>query len=435
MTYAQAIQELSSLPRFGAAVGLQRMSALMAALGNPHHHLQYVHVTGTNGKGSTCAFTSAMLQAAGYKVGLFTSPHLFDWTERIQINSQKIPKKAFVTYFKRVMQAVSQLTVTNQDMAPAIFDVLTAMALLYFFDQSVDIAVLEVGMGGRFDSTNVIPQSVSVITNIDLEHTEVLGNSKTKIAQQKAGIIKPQGQVITGETDPESLRVIAVEARKHDATLTQIVPTDITEHVVLERTQQFTFHRLKNIVIPFLARYEAVNACLAIAAVEAVNTHYHLNIAQKHIRRGLKQTTWPLRFEVVHASPRIILDAGHNLHGMKALRHELERLPKHGAWILITGASQDKPYTQMAPLVAPLMDTIIVTKALHNAAPPAAIAKSLRQRGLTVCGIMSLRQCLIYAKKIAQPGDTIFVLGGLYLAVDAAQLIPKIFTQLRHINY
>lgn len=428
MTYAQAIQELNLLPRFGAAVGLQRMRALMAALGNPQNHLRTVHITGTNGKGSTCAFTSAMLQAAGYKVGLFTSPHLFDWAERIQINGQKIPKKAFVTYFTRVMQVVHRLAAQRQDMTPALFDVLTAMALLHFFDQSVDIAVVEVGMGGRLDSTNIIPQSVSIITNIDLEHTEVLGNTKAKIAQQKADIIKLHSQVITGETDPSSLRVIQTRAQKQHATLTSIAPADITNQVVFERTQQFTFHRLKNIVIPFLARYEAMNACLAIAAVTAAKQQYRLKISQDQMRLGLTQTVWPLRFAVVQTSPRIILDAGHNLHGMQALRHELDYLPKHGAWILITGSSQDKPYKQMAPLVGPFMDIIIVTKARHNAAPPKVIAKILRQQNLPVHGIMSLRQSLIYAKKIAQPADTIFVLGGLYLAADAAQLIPQIFT-------
>ncbi|EKD56440.1 MAG: hypothetical protein ACD_58C00190G0002 [uncultured bacterium] len=426
MVYNEAIRLLKTLPRFGNFVGLKRMEALMIALGNPQNQLRFVHVTGTNGKGSICAFASSILQAAGHRVGLFTSPHLFSWTERFQINGECISEADFVLYFERVMAAANNLAEQNPVMAPTTFDVLTAMAYLYFFDHSVDIAVIEVGIGGRYDSTNILPNSVAVISNIGLEHTELLGNTITAIAEQKVGIIKPNSQVVTGETNPEALQVINKCVRQQHAHLKNIVSTDIVKQKISDDQQIFTWQNYTDVNIPFLARYESYNAAIVMATVQAVQQQYNLNIAEENIRHGLAKTKWPLRFEVVHTAPRIILDAGHNIHGMLALKDELKHLPKSGNWILITGASIDKPYKKMALIITPFMDTIIVTAASHKAAPPQEIAKILQQQGMA-CKVLSLRESLIQAKNIAQPNDTIFVLGGLYLVAEAAELVPEIF--------
>jgi len=418
MKIKEAVATLEGLQRFPGRPGLGRVKKMLSLLGNPEKVTTYVHVTGTNGKGSTSAMVASALQAAGYKVGLFTSPHLHRINERIKVQGWEISDNDFVFY----VSIIKKLLRKNPHIRPTLFEALTVMAFLYFADQKVDVAVLEVGMGGRYDATNVIKNSVAVITNIDLEHREVLGNTKAKIAVQKAGIIKRKSTVIVGEQNKNLQKIFEREIRKNKAKMVFLKPRELKFLKQSSEGQVFHFEQYKKLQIPLLGRYQLHNAALAILAVRALNER-GFNVSEEALRKGLRSVYWPLRLERVHSKPDIILDAGHNLHGVKAVVKTIDQVfPRRGR-ILILGCSVDKPFKEMSKILATLSKVIIVTKAKYHGAKPKEILEAIQTPKKIFFVTSTVRQALALAQKMARKKSLILVLGGLYLAAEAEEAL------------
>ena len=418
MKIKEAVATLEGLQRFPGRPGLGRVKKMLSLLGNPEKVTTYVHVTGTNGKGSTSAMVASALQAAGYKVGLFTSPHLHRINERIKVQGWDISDNDFVFY----VSIIKKLLRKNPHIRPTLFEALTVMAFLYFADQKVDVAVLEVGMGGRYDATNVIKNSVAVITNIDLEHREVLGNTKAKIAVQKAGIIKRKSTVIVGEQNKNLQKIFEREIRKNKAKMVFLKPRELKFLKQSSEGQVFHFEQYKKLQIPLLGRYQLHNAALAILAVRALNER-GFNVSEEALRKGLRSVYWPLRLERVHSKPDIILDAGHNLHGVKAVVKTIDQVfPRRGR-ILILGCSVDKPFKEMSKILATLSKVIIVTKAKYHGAKPKEILEAIQTPKKIFFVTSTVRQALALAQKMARKKSLILVLGGLYLAAEAEEAL------------
>lgn len=315
MEYAKALEKLTSSKMFYVDLSLDRIKTVLEKFGNPQDSLKYIHVAGTNGKGSTCAMLASILQEAGYKVGLYTSPHIFEYTERIKINGQEIPQEEFANLFEEINSIGIPLTE---------FEILTAIMFLYFHRKNVEIVVLETGMGGRFDATNVIKENLcSIITQIDLDHTDRLGNTKDEIAFEKAGIIKPNCPVVTS-MGYEAIRDKADELNAMLLFSSPYVPQDFVEALALKG-----IHQIENL-------------SLVLTAI----SYLFKNIDENTIKQGLVKVKNPCRFEYF-PEKNLIIDASHNPNGIKALRVNLDfyypNLPRR----FVFGCLKNKDYKKM----------------------------------------------------------------------------------------
>lgn len=334
---------LESLEKFGINLGLDRIKFLLERLGNPQLKFKSIHVAGTNGKGSTCAMIASILKEAGYKVGLYTSPHLFDYAERIKINGKDISHRDFATGLKLVQKIANHLTAKPPN-NPTVFEVLTAVAFWYFARKKVDYAVVEVGMGGRLDATNVIIPLVSVITNIDLEHTAVLGKTLAKIAVEKAAIIKPRVPVITAEDKPEALSVLQHQAQKNGSVLIQVSSKG------------------EGLKSGLLGEHQKANAACAVAAVRLAG----IKVGKQAVLKGLRKVRWPGRFQVVSRRPLTIVDGAHNPAGIKVLVGTLRQQFPGKKLTFIFGTQTDKDSVSMLSLLKPLARKVIITHSSHQ---------------------------------------------------------------------
>lgn len=423
MTYQESIQFLENLQKFGDEPGLHRMEKMLSALNNPHRNLKYVHVTGTNGKGSTASSIASIVFSSGYDVGLYTSPHLHFYNERIKVNDVDITDTDFIRYLEMIRTVLKN----NPEIRPALFEVMTVMAFLYFSEKNVDVAILEVGIGGRLDSTNIIDGLVSVITNIDLEHTEILGNTKNKIALDKAGIIKSDSIVVTAESDPEIQAIFESEAKKLNAKLRIVSSEDIHPQQQNVSGQVFDFRKYKNLEIPFLGNHQLFNTSLAILVAESLNKKGFEKIKEETIRIGLKNAKWPLRLELVHEAPAILIDVGHNPHGVYAIKKTVEEVFQNSKKILVLGCSFDKPYQKMSKMLSTVANTIIVTKANYHGVEPDEIMKNIDKSNKVILSVNTVHEALMEAKKLSDADSLIMVLGSLYLGAEANEIINKIF--------
>ncbi len=339
-----------SLEKFGINLGLDRIIYLLDKLGNPHQKFKSIHIAGTNGKGSTAAMLASILKEAGYKVGLYTSPHLFDYRERIKINGKDISKKDFQEGSRRVKKVAKGMR--GRRGQPTIFEVLTAVAFWHFAKKRVDYAIVEVGMGGRLDATNVLNPLVSIITNISYEHTKVLGKTLAKIAGEKAAIIKPCVPVITAEDKAEPLGVIEKACRKNGSLLFEVGK----KKKAVSRKQLAVSGKL-------LGEHQKVNAMCALSALLLAD----IKVSKSAIRRGLQEVDWPGRFQILSKKPLIIVDGAHNPAGMNALRVTIEEMfPQKFA--VIFGCQKDKDYKKMLKELNPITKETIFTRSSHKQA-------------------------------------------------------------------
>ena len=372
---------LKSLQKFGVNLGLDRINFLLARLGAPHQKFRSIHIAGTNGKGSTAAMIASILKEAGYKVGLYTSPHLFDFRERIQINGQMISRQDFEQGLKLVKALKGQ---------PTVFEALTAVAFWYFARQKVDYAVVEVGLGGRLDATNVLFPLVSVITNIDYEHTEILGKTLAKIAAEKAAIIKSRVPVVTAEIKQEPLRVIREVSRLHGSRLIEVgsgvrglldVGLEVGCGMVGEHQKQ--------------------NAACAVQAIKAAN----IKVSKRIISSGLKKVSWPGRFQIIAKKPLVIVDGAHNPAGIKRLRVTIEERFKH-KFTVIFGCQKTKDSKKMIQTIKPIAHKLIITQSSHQQArrtgcsPKQALRKWDGVSPLLVTGSLFLVADFLSAQKL-----------------------------------
>lgn len=435
MTYAEATEFLFGLRRFGWRPGLATVRHLLELLGAPQQSIPSLHVAGTNGKGSTAAMLSAILQAAGYRTGLYTSPHLLDFTERIRVNGTPIPEREVTELTARLREVcaahfdpypIPDPPATNLPY-PTFFELTTAMAFLHFASHQVEAAVIEVGLGGRLDATNVITPQVAVVTNISLEHQEYLGRTLAEIAGEKAGIIKPGVPVITA-TSGEALAVIRRMADEQRAALVS-VREEYTWTIRESGLEGQVFdlagpaRRYEAVQLPLAGHHQIENAVTAIAACEALARQgYRLD--ETEIRRGLTQMRWPGRLQIVGERPRILLDGAHNPAGAEALaaflaehREALHRL------ILIFGVLRDKDWEAMLSLLGPLADQTILTHPPgdRGADPRDLVTADHHCRKVAIA--TEPGEGLALARAAAGPEDTILVTGSLYTVAAALRAL------------
>jgi dihydrofolate synthase / folylpolyglutamate synthase len=435
VTYAEATEFLYGLRRFGWRPGLGTVRHLLDLLGNPQQDIPSLHIAGTNGKGSTAAMLSAILQAAGYQTGLYTSPHLLDFSERIRIDGTPILEREVTQLTARLKEVCAAHFVSSPISTlpstvlpyPTFFELTTAMAFLHFAGHRIEAAVVEVGLGGRLDATNVVTPAVAVVTNISLEHQEYLGRTLAEIAGEKAGIIKPGVPVVTTARG-EALAVIRRIAGDQQAPL---VPVQEQYACTIQESgldsQVFDLagpiRRYESLEIRLVGRHQIENAVAAVAASEAL-ARYGFQVDEPAIRRGLAQTRWPGRLQTVAERPRILLDGAHNPAGAVALaaflaehREALRRL------ILIFGVLRDKDWESMLGLLGPLADQTILTQPpADRGADPHALVKADRHcRKVAIA--TEPADALRLAQAAAGPEDTILVTGSLYTVAAALRAL------------
>lgn len=348
MTYQDAIQFLFQLRQFGTKLGLDNTNRLAALCGNPQFALRFIHVAGTNGKGSTCAMLESIYRAAGLKTGLFTSPHLVSFTERMQVNREAISEPDVVRLVENLLRRISEEnTRAAEPLHPTFFEFVTVMALEYFREQKCDLILWEVGMGGRLDATNIVTPLASVITNIQYDHQRWLGDTLPQIAFEKAGIIKKGVPVITGVEDESALEVISRIAGQEQAPLYRASPHS-------------TIPPLEEVELPLKGEHQLKNAAVALKTVQVLQAA--LPVSVEALKEGLKNTKWAGRLQLVERSPgrRILLDGAHNLDGVRSLRAALQQYFPEQEKTLIIGMFSDKAWREMAGQIVPLGSRILI---------------------------------------------------------------------------
>lgn len=359
MSYEEAaIRYIKSTPKFGGKPGLSRLKFLLVALGNPHRKLKYIHIAGTNGKGSTAAFISSILMEAGYRVGIFTSPSIQRYSERIRVNNTEIPLSDMARIIERTKRIVEQMKQHQEDDTNE-FELLTMIAFQYFNEQKCDIVVLETGLGGRIDATNIInTPEVAVITTINYDHTEVLGDTLSEIAFEKAGIIKEEGDVVLYPQEAEVESVFKAVCDEKKAKLHKIDFSGLALQSYNHSVQTFDYESLEHLQISLLGEYQIKNAVVAIKTIEILNGKGY-KIDEPSLKKGLLKTKWPGRFEVIHTSPLFLVDSSHNVEGAITLVENLKKYFPKEKITFIVGFLSDKDYIHMIEAVIPIAKRII----------------------------------------------------------------------------
>lgn len=420
--YQATIDYLYALQKHGIKLALANSEALMEAMGNPHRKFRSVHVAGTNGKGSTSSYIATMLQAAGYRIGLYTSPHLVNFTERIRIDGIQISEQKVVELARRVRDGYQKTVAQGGSGAlnPTFFEVTTAMAFTYFAEEGVDLAVIEVGMGGRLDSTNVVTPLVSVITNIDLEHTEFLGTTLEQIAGEKAGIVKEGVPVVTGAVQPEVIAVIEREAASKAATVYRLTRDFMPRNLSSGRGQVFDYQGIKSsyagLTLAMLGGYQVDNACLALATIECLRTA-GIGVHETAVRGGLERTCWEGRMERVTHRPDIYLDGAHNPASAKKLAMTVREMkPSYRRIILVIGILGDKDYRGIIAELVPLADQVIVTQPRYSRAMDIRLlAAEIKELHTSVETSETVEEAIEKSRRAASSDDLVLITGSLYV--------------------
>ena len=418
MTYEEALNAIHAVHWQGHKPGLGRTRALLSALGDPHKALRFVHVAGTNGKGSTAAMLDSCLRAAGYKTGLFTSPYINRFNERVQVDGVPIPDGDLVRLVERVQPAAAAMADT-----PTEFEFITALGMLWFAEQRCDIVVLEVGLGGALDSTNVIdPPECAVITALGLDHVKELGPTLADIAAAKAGIIKPGSPAVSYGGAPEADRVIAAAARACGAPLTVVDFTRLRLRGAGLDGQTFDFDGLAGLTLPLLAGYQPRNAAVAVTALRALRAR-GWDIPDEAIRRGLASVRWPGRFELLRRSPPFLLDGSHNAHGMRATADSLRSLFPGQKFVFLVSIMADKDAGEMLRLLLPLAKAFVtVTAPSPRAIPAADLAARIEALGGSAEPAASIPAAVERAAALAAGGPAA-ALGTLYFSGEVRQAV------------
>lgn len=431
MTYKEALEFIHDLNRFGTKLGLNNILKLLELLDNPHKNINVIHVAGTNGKGSTSAMIDKILQEEGYKVGLFTSPYLEVFNERIRINGKNISDEDLARFTEKVQEAVNYMRQNNIGF-PTEFEVVTAIGLLYFKEKNVDIIVLEVGMGGRLDATNVVIPKVSVITPIDLDHQQYLGDSIEKIAKEKCGIIKKGVPVVSAPQESKALKVIEKTAKDRCCPLIKVSRDQQNQHVdtisfkIVSEDIKGSFFDLKtpkdsydNLRINLIGAHQVENAATAIGAIEVLKDS-GIKVKKESIYKGLQNTKWAGRNELLQENPFVLIDGAHNMAGIRALKDTIEKHFVDFDKILVLGILEDKDYEQMVKEISLVADTIIVTKPLSPRALSATklakcILKHRNMKKVNVYKRSEINDAIDLAFDLSKKNDLIIFAGSIYL--------------------
>ena len=428
MSYDEALEWLFGIKRFGSKLGLKYISHLLGLIGNPQEDFKSVHVAGTSGKGSTTAMIASILGAAGYKVGMFTSPHLSSFTERIVVDGRQIPVEYVVRVVNEIKPHVDRMARDPELRHPTFFEVVTAMAFKYFAEQRVDFAVVEAGMGGKLDATNVVHSLVSVITNVSLEHTDVLGKTALEIAEKKAGIIKKGGILITATEDDEVFALFSEVCKRKGSRIFR-VGRDVRFRKLCSSLegQSFQIDGLVNsfdaLFIPLLGDHQLLNAASAVGAVEALGFH-GITISREAVEEGLRSVRWPGRLEIVQRHPMVVLDCAKDPEAARAVKEALSKEFEYNRLIAVVSISSDKDIPAMIEQLAQMADLFVITShgVMERAADPALIAEEVEEHSKPYEIVTNVRGAVQRAMELAGEDDLICVVGSVFLVGEARKL-------------
>ncbi|TYO98040.1 bifunctional folylpolyglutamate synthase/dihydrofolate synthase [Desulfallas thermosapovorans] len=430
MLYEEAMEYLQNLTKFGMNFGLGRITELLRRLGDPHRRIKVIHVGGTNGKGSTTAMLAGVLQCAGYRVGTFTSPHLHAYTERYRINGREIDPgrvAGLITRLRPHLEAMVQEGFEH----PTEFEVSTALAFCYFAEEAVDYLVLEVGLGGAIDSTNVVHPLVSVITNVAMDHMDYLGNTVADIARVKAGIIKPGVPVVTAAENPDALAIIKETCREKGCHLLQ-VGKDVTwtcgGHSL--RGQHFSYLGqrlyLPDLWIPLIGRHQVMNAATALGVLEIL-AGQGVHITENALKEGLSRAVWPARLELIGDKPPVLIDGAHNYDGALSLRHALDDYFPGRDVIMVLGMLGDKERARVVAELAPRARYVIITRPNSpRAGDWQQMAAEARRYLAEVDTVENISGAVQTALKKARESDLVCITGSLYMVAEAREIVLEL---------
>ena len=414
MNLEQSLNYIHGLYRKGTKPSLERIRQLLGMLGDPHKKLKFIHIAGTNGKGSTAAMTASILRQAGYKTGLFTSPYIYRFNERIQVDGQQIPDETVCALTDRLSVLAAQM-----DERPTEFDFVTAMAMVYFTSVGCDIVVLEVGVGGALDTTNIIDTpEVAVVTNIGLDHTDLLGNTVEEIATVKAGIFKEGGSAVVYRATPSVEQVYEDICRQKQVSLKKADFESLQLHSCDLTGQVFDCGSRKNLQLPLLGAHQMHNAAVVLAVVDTLIEKGYA-ITEQNIYDGMACVSWPGRFDIMHKDPLFIIDGGHNPQCIDAMVKNIRDYLAGRRLIVLTGVLADKDYGEMFRPVMPYVEKFVcITPDNPRKMMARELAAYLRQAGAEAEGFDTVAEGVSHAMELAGSDGVVLCFGSLYSIAD-----------------
>lgn len=427
MDYQEVTAFINRAKKFGSRLDLTRIEKLCALLGNPQDKCRYVHIAGTNGKGSTSVFIENILMQAGYKTGLFTSPYIYDFNERIQINNMPISDEQLREMMEQVVCATEQMLIEGFE-HPTEFELITAVAFLYFAKEQCDVVVLEVGLGGVLDATNIIKEPlVSVITSVSFDHMEYLGSTLSEIAKNKCGIIKPACPVVSYPVqESDVLSVIRQTAGEQKSPLFEVSLESLTVFSSDFNGNEFCYQGT-TYKTTLIGEYQIYNAITAINAAQLLNAR-GCDVGCEHIQKGVQVAKWPARFEILNKSPLVIGDGSHNADGMRAFVHTARKCLNGKKAICVFGMLKDKEYDKCLRMLSEVCEIIIVTEVDNPRKETAENLKRTAEKYFRqVYSCPDNESALQKAKELSKDDDVIFALGSLYMMKNIKDGTEKVF--------
>ena len=424
MTYDEALDYIHGIYWRGSKLGLSRTREILELLGNPQKQLKFVHVAGTNGKGSTCAMLASIFRKAGYKTGLYISPYITRFNERMQFNGEPISDEELA----EITEYVSGYAETMQD-KPTEFELVTAIGMEFFKRKGCDIVILETGLGGELDSTNIIDvPEAAIITAIDIDHIKELGGTIESVASAKAGIIKKGGNVISYGNSSAASTVFAQKCQEMEATLieTNFDNLKVKESNIDGSIFDYTVgsETYENVYIPLPGTYQVYNCALVLTAIEVLKKKFNLD--KISIIKGIAEVKWPGRFEVLHKNPIFIADGGHNPHGIQGTADSIRHHFQNRKIIAIMGVMADKDVSPMLDILAPLVKSAYTVKPNNpRAMEPEQLAAHFRTRGIPAIACDEIQKGVAAAFSEANTDDVICALGSFYMYADIAEAVKN----------
>lgn len=417
---------MDEVSKYGSVLGLESMRELLRRLGDPQNELKFIHISGTNGKGSVLAYLSTILSGAGYRTGRYISPTLFSYRERIQVDGEYIEKESLACHVTAIAAAAEDMQKAGLP-SPTVFEIETALAFLYFKEKRCDIVTLEVGCGGLLDATNVITTTLmEVIASISMDHTDLLGDTLAKIAAQKAGIIKPDTMVVSAQQKSEAAQVIEDTCKEQHCTLQMVDESKISNVHYGAEGQTFSYKEWENVAISLAGSYQIKNAALALEGVEALRKLGYA-LSDQQVREGLLHTAWRGRFTTLRRDPTVIIDGAHNPAAALELKESLERYFPGKTLYFVMGMFKDKDYAQVIDLTAPLARHIITVETPGNprAMPARELAEAVGKVNPSVEWADSVAHGVEKALAMAGKEDAVIVFGSLSFLGEAADAVNE----------
>jgi len=431
MNYNETREYIKNTAKFGSNYGLSRTQKILEFLGNPEKKLKCIHVAGTNGKGSTTAMITEILRDAGYKVGMYTSPFLMDFEERIQVDGKNISKEDLCEVVDELSKAVEKVIALGYE-HPTEFEIITCAAFLYFYKKTVDYAVVEVGLGGRLDSTNVIDPLLCVITSISYDHMNILGNTLKDIAFEKAGIIKKNKSVILYPQEKESEKVVETVCKENNCDLIKVSSNSASFIKVQDNFQYIdirTERDIYHIKLSLLGKHQLLNCSTAVHCIERL-MNLGVKVTKENIENALSNVIWMGRLEVLQDKPTVVIDGAHNIDGIKNLSESIETYFKYDELVLILGILADKEVESMVELIAKKAKKVITVTPNSDRAELASDLEAIVKKYNPNCeSIDDYKKAVVKAKEYCNENDLLLISGSLYIIGDMRKILTKAYSK------